>query len=129
MVAADCATAPESGGGTMPPAAEPIPDESAPVDPKALRAAQLTAYFEALPTVLSGNFVAAVIVIWAIESRFDPMTVAAWLSVHVLVLGLRTLLIRRFRRGDLRGQAGRWIWGAVLGSFATGTMWGLCAIL
>jgi signal transduction histidine kinase len=113
----------------MPPAAEPTPDESAPVDPKALRAAQLTAYFEALPTVLSGNFVAAIIVIWAIESRFDPMTVAAWLSVHVLVLGLRTLLIRRFRRGDLRGQAGRWIWGAVLGSFATGTMWGLSAIL
>jgi signal transduction histidine kinase/DNA-binding response OmpR family regulator len=113
----------------MPPAAEPIPDESAPVDPKALRAAQLTAYFEALPTVLSGNFVAAVIVIWAIESRFDRMTVAAWLSAHVLVLGLRTLLIRRFRRGDLRGQAGRWIWGAVLGSFATGTMWGLGAIL
>ena len=113
----------------MPPAAEPIPDESAPVDPKALRAAQLTAYFEALPTVLSCNLAAGVIVIWAIESRFDPMTVAAWLSVHVLVLGLRTLLIRRFRRGDLRGQAGRWIWGAVLGSFATGTMWGLSAIL
>ena len=113
----------------MPPAAEPIPDESAPVDPKALRAAQLTAYFSALPAVLGGNFVAAVIVIWAIGSRFAPMTVAAWLSAHVLVLALRILSIRRFRRGDLHGQAGRWSWGAVLGSFATGTMWGLGAIL
>jgi signal transduction histidine kinase/DNA-binding response OmpR family regulator len=113
----------------MPPAAEPIPNEFAPVDPKALRAAQLTAYFEALPTVLSGNFVAAIIVIWAIESRFDPMTVAAWFSVHVLVLGLRILLIRRFRRGDLHGEAARWISGAVFGSFATGAMWGLSAIL
>jgi signal transduction histidine kinase/DNA-binding NarL/FixJ family response regulator len=113
----------------MPPAAEPILDAFAPVDPKALRAAQLAAYFQGLPTVLGGNFVAAIIVIWAIQSRFDPMTVAAWFSVHGLVLGLRILLIRRFRRGDLLGAAGRWIWGAVLGSFVTGAMWGLAAIL
>ena len=45
------------------------------------------------------------------------------------MLGLRLLSVRRFRRGDLRGEAGRWIRGAVLGAFATGAMWGLSAIL
>ena len=113
----------------MPPATEVLLDEPVPVDPTALRAAQLTAYFESLPTVLSGNFVAATIVIWAIGSRFDRTMVVAWFCGHVLVLAARILLFRRFRRGDLLGEQGRWIWGAVLGSLATGVVWGFSAIL
>jgi len=113
----------------MPPAAEALLDETVPVDPTALRAAQLTAYFESLPTVLSGNFVAATIVIWAIGGRFDRTMVAAWLCGHLLVLAARILLFRRFRRGDLLGEQGRWIWGAVLGSLATGVVWGCSAVL
>lgn len=113
----------------MPPAAEPPLDWSAPVDPKALRAAQLAAYFEALATVLSGNFVAMLLVIWTIGSRFDRMNIALWCATHVAVLALRLLLTRRFRHGDLQRAAARWIWGAVLGSFATGLLWGLSAFL
>jgi len=113
----------------MPLAAEALLDEPVPVDPAALRAAQLTAYFESLPTVLSGNFVAAAIVIWAIGGRFDRTMVVAWLCGHVLVLAARILLFRRFRHGDLLGEPGRWIWGTVLGSLATGMLWGCSAIL
>ncbi|MDB5360849.1 MAG: rpFC [Rhodospirillales bacterium] len=113
----------------MPPAAEPTLDWSAPVDPKALRAAQLAAYFVALPTVLSGNFLAILLVIWTIGSRFDRMNIALWFAAHLAVLALRVLLTRRFRHGDLQRTAGRWILGAVLGSFATGMIWGLSAFL
>jgi signal transduction histidine kinase/DNA-binding NarL/FixJ family response regulator len=113
----------------MPPAVEPDPDEAASVDPKMLRAAQLAAYFDSLPTVISGNFVAAAIVLWAIGGRFDRLTVAAWLSAHVLVLVLRIVLIGRFRHADLGNDAKRWVQGAVLGSLATGVVWGLSAVL
>jgi len=110
-------------------AAEPTLDQSVPVDPQALRAAKLLAYYGALPTVLSGNLVAALLVIWTIGGRMDRMTIGLWLAVHVAVLALRILLLRRVRAGDLQRAAGRWVSGAVLGSFATGCLWGLSAFL
>jgi signal transduction histidine kinase/DNA-binding response OmpR family regulator len=113
----------------MPPAADAIGEETEAVDPKALRAAQLTAYFESLPTVLGGNLLAGILVVWSLGARFDQTSVALWFAAHVLVLAARLPLIWRFRRGDLLGQAGRWIVAAVLGSFATGTTWGISAFL
>ena len=113
----------------MAPVAEPIEDETLQVDQTALRAAQLAAYFDALPTVLSGNLAAAILVVWSIGGRHDRGSIIAWFTVQMLVLGLRMLLLRRFRRDDARGEAGRWISAAVLGSFATGAIWGLSAFL
>src|SRR5579859_908912 len=113
----------------MPPVAEPIENENPPVDPTALRAAQLTAYFETLPSVLTGNLVAAVLVIWSLGGRFDRTAMIAWLAAQVLAVGLRVPLILRFRRGNLRDEAGRWIWAAVAGSFVSGALWGLSAFL
>ena len=113
----------------MPPTVEPAFDEARQVDPKALRAAQVTAYFGALPTVLAGNLVAAILVIWSIGGRLDRVTLIAWFAVHVLVLGLRLGALRVFSRSNLDGDTGRWSWAAVLGSLATGAIWGLSAFL
>ena len=113
----------------MPRVAEPIDRTDAPVDAAALRSAQLSAYFQALPTVLGGNLVAAVLVLWSIDGRLDRVTAGGWFAVHLLALGGRVLLAVRFRRADARNVGKRWLWGAVIGSFITGAVWGVGAFL
>ena len=113
----------------MPQVAEPTEGDEATVDAAALRSAQLSAYFQALPTVLGGNFVAILLVLWSIESRLDPIVAGGWFAVHALVLGSRLLLTVRFRRAGLQTAGLRWLSGAVLGSFTTGAIWGVGAFL
>ncbi|HEV2678318.1 MAG TPA: response regulator [Aliidongia sp.] len=113
----------------MPRVAEPAGRDEAAVDAAALVAAQLTAYFAALPTVLSGNLIAAFLVIWSIGGRLDRTTVWAWLAIQLVILGARLLLTSRFYRRDLGTATRPWKAAAVLGSFATGAVWGLSAFL
>jgi signal transduction histidine kinase/DNA-binding response OmpR family regulator len=109
--------------------AEPIDTDEVPVDADALKLAQVEAYFEALPAVLGGNLVAAVLVLWSIGGRLDRGEATAWFAVQVLVLGGRLVLRRQFRRADLGGGALLWRWGASLGSLATGLLWGVSSFL
>ncbi len=113
----------------MPRGAESTDADEVPVDADALKLAQVQAYFEALPAVLGGNLVAAVLVLWSIGGQLDRIEAALWLAVHVLVLGARLVLRRRFRGIDLGDAALPWRWGAMLGSFATGAVWGAGAFL
>jgi signal transduction histidine kinase/DNA-binding NarL/FixJ family response regulator/HPt (histidine-containing phosphotransfer) domain-containing protein len=113
----------------MPRVAEPIEDEAGALHPADLRAAQVAAYFEALPTVLVGNLIAIAMVVVSIGGRIDRTTDVVWSVASLVILGVRALLIRRFRRSDGQDELARWAGAAVGGSFATGLMWGLCAFL
>jgi len=113
----------------MPRAAEPTVTDEQPVDPAALRAAQLSAYFEALPIVLMANLVVALLVLWATRARLEPVTAAVWLTCHLLVLGGRLGLRARFRGSERKASSAAAMWGAALGSLATGAIWGVAAFV
>ena len=109
--------------------ADAVDPDSEKVDAQALRAAQLKAYFQTMPTVLAGNLLAGVLLVWSIGGHYDAMRVTCWFGAHVLVLAVRLPLIWRHRSGDLLGAPRRWIAAAFLGSLATGSAWGIAAIL
>ncbi|GGF09435.1 hypothetical protein GCM10011611_13650 [Aliidongia dinghuensis] len=99
------------------------------LDAAALRAAQLSAYFDSLPNVVIANAVGVALVLWAIGDRLDRRTAAAWCAAHLLVLCARLLLMRRFRRAGAERSGLPWQAGAVLGSTVTAGLWGASAFL